>query len=768
MKTVELKSSASLTVLCVLSLGASAANAQLDEIVVTSQLREQSLQDVPVAVSAFSAENLEEMNALDVTDLANFLPNVSYDVMTNAGYATPVIRGVGLTGATQSAFSNSPATAFYIDGVYFGPGAANMFSVVDVERVEVLRGPQGALYGRNALGGVINIISKKPDDEFNATLRASYGTFDRLEVGGSVSGPLGSEKLLGRVSISYIERDGFAENTFASPNPTFNEDNADLDFFENLSVRGSLVWAPADNLEVTLTGDYSKVETSVASYEPPPDAPGFDFSGVGFPGVAYTPDAELFKEAWNGANDTEAENYGASLTAEWSGANVRVVSITGYRYSDYLDVGADYDGSPFNIVHQPWLESDEESFSQELRFHYFTDVLESVFGLYYSKSDSRQDATTDIFGIEREAGYPFGFPGVAGFLERSVADLNDESLSAFAHAEYSVSPRFRIEAGLRFTSTEIDFFGPTQRVEFGDPVLNPFYNGENAWDDVPAGVILVGGPRIEPSVTFEKLTPRVGVQYDVNDDAMIYASWSRGFREGGFTARPAARSGSFDEETLDAYEIGLKSDLFNNVLRVNAAAYFYDYRDQQVEVSTFSGSGIFLDIFNSGKSRAKGVEVEFLFAPTENFTLQGSAGWQDTEFRELDTDGDLTTTADNQRGNQFPRAPKYTVNLIPTYIVDLPSNYGSLSIRGEYSYQSTEEGDIFNSPSLAFDSRNIFGASISYATPDEDWELTVWGRNILNEEYEARFQDLRPVLGYPLIGYGDPREVGVTLKYRFN
>lgn len=741
---------------------------QVEEVVVTAMRREQSLQDVPIAVTALQGADLERIGAVNYTDLTNYVPNFSFNALTNAGFIIPALRGIGLTGSTESAISNNPATGIYIDGVYLNSTAANLFNVLDVARVEVLRGPQGTLYGRNTIGGVVNIISSEPTQELTGKFNASYGNENRVQVGGSLSAPIVDGKLYGRLGASYVSRDGYVDNRFSSSLPNTRDSGDDTDSLRSVATRGSISFLPTDRLKLVLAADYARDETTYPGYNVE-DGASPDLSSLLGPAAgSYTDlDGDVHAISNNANNEERSTNWGASVTGTWSGEAIRVVSITGYRESDYLDELSDIDGTPINIFQQ-YLNVEETGLSEELRVHYDSGPVHAVVGLFYNKYDARQDSANDILGVERDLGYPLGGgvgPGLlGGGITRSVVDIETESQSIFGHASYDLSDRWSVEAGLRWTETTMDFSRPVSRVELGDQT-NPFYSGGNAFDELPAGVQLIdiGTTFGKNERKFSKVTPKVGVNLRPVRDVLVYASWSRGFREGGFAANPSNPSGilSFGPETLTSYEIGTKATVLDGRVRLNGAIYYYDYSDQQVEVATIAGGGLFADIYNSGESEARGAELEFAAYPFEFLELQGSLGWQDTEFKKLDAGiaGDLS-------GNEFPRAPEFTASLIPTLSFDVGS-MGKVSFRPEWHYRSSEFMTVTNDPLVRGPARDLVNATLSWEPAAGDWAVSLWSKNLTDEEYITKVVDLSTFFGYRLRRYGEPRSYGLSVRYSF-
>ncbi|MCI4644612.1 MAG: TonB-dependent receptor [Hyphomonadaceae bacterium] len=741
---------------------------RLTPLTVTATLSEQSLQDIPIAVTAFPSEDLERMGIVAYTDLAASIPNFSFDSLTNAGFTIPSLRGIGLTGSTQSAISNNPATGVYVDGVYLNSAGANLFNVLDVERIEVLRGPQGTLYGRNTIGGVINIVSKEPTDELQGNLSATVGNFNLAQVSGSVSGPLAGDKLLGRIGVTSLNRDGYVKNNFSMPNAAVGESAEDTDSLESIALRGSLLFRPSDELDITFAADYSRDDTTYPGFNVEDGASPDLSMFLGPSAAAYTDtDGDVHEVSYNANNDERAINWGGALTGEWTSGDLRLVSITGYRESIYLDDLSDIDGTPVNI-YQQFLRLEESSKSQEFRAHFDTDRWNIVGGIFYYGYEAQQDIGNDILGVERDLGYPLSGgmgPGLlGGGTTRSVTEVETESYSAFGNATFALTDRLDIQGGLRWTNTTADFSRPVSRAELGTGA-SVMYNGGVPFDEVPADVLLfdLGDTFTSQEKTFSRVSPSLSANYHYTDDVMFYASWSRGFREGGFASAPSNASGilPFQSETLTSYEFGAKSTLFDGRLMLNAAAYYYDYTDQQVEVPSISTAGVTIDIFNSGESRAQGVEVEFLGNITEYFELQGSLGFQDTEFTKLEAGvlGDLS-------GNQFPRAPEVSAALSPKFTLDV-SDYGTLTIQPQWSYQSSEFMTVDNDPNSKAKSRNLFDATAEFTPNDAPWSASIWARNITDEEYINKVVDLTSFLGYRLRRYGAPATFGATFKYNF-
>lgn len=716
------------------------------DTIVTSALREESLQTVPIAVTAFSAETLRDARVENYLDLTRIAPNFSFDKLTGVGYATPTLRGIGASGAADSTISTAPPIGVYVDGVYMAAAAGNLFDVLDVERVEILRGPQGTLYGRNTLAGVVNIITKKPSSELEADASVGVGNFNRYDLAASLSGPIVKDRLAGRLGLYYLNRDGYTENTFSDPDPAFQQSSDDVDSLENLTLRGALDFQATDQLSFVLTGDYSDADGTYLGYQIE-DGALFEAYGLG----AYMDtDGDVHKGAYQSDNDETSRNWGVSLTSELELDQLRLVSITGYRDSYYIDEQSDIDGTPFNLYSQ-FLEVEEDNFSQELRFHYDTENTAWILGAYYFEASAQQDTLDDVFGYVREAGTPSGW-----FINRLLVTADTESWAVFANADFDLTEKLTLSLGARYTESERSIDRAFARSENG----GQFYNGAISFDEVPAGFIVAETPGypIRASETFEKFTPRIALEYNFTEDVFGYASYSEGFRDGGYITRSTSTT-AFEPETLRAYELGLKTTTFDRKLQINTAAYFYDYTDQQVESSDFSGGVLAIDVQNAGESEAYGVEIEFVATPTEALTIQGNLGLQETEFK------DFTLGPSSFEGNEFPQAAGLSSFLAVEYEWPL-DQIGDLRVRGEWAYRDDSFQTFENDPLEFVDGYNLLNANIALQLNDQ-WRVSAWGRNLTDEEYVTKSLDLTGFFGYVLRHYGEPRTFGVSVDWTY-
>lgn len=730
------------------------ADAQvIEEIVVTASLRQESLQDVPMAISAFTGASLEDAGVMNYLDITRIAPNFSFTKLTGVGFATPTLRGVGATGTAESAISTAPPIGVYIDGVYMGSVVANLFDVIDVERVEVLRGPQGTLYGRNTLAGVVNIISKKPTNDFTARTKVGYGNYGRLEARGAVSGPIVEDILLARFGATYIERDGYVKNTFSNPNPAFNESDADPEPLKSVTLRGMLDWYATDTVSLSFAADYSHVESTFIGYQVE-DGALFPFYGLG----DYTGEDGIRRGAYNEFNHEETTNYGASLTGEFLiNDAMRLVSITGYRDSRFLSPHYDLDATPFSVYSQ-YIEVKEDNLSQEFRLHYDTPRASFIAGIYYYESKKQQDIVDDFGGYLRQAG------GSALLLRRDLGIGRVDSWAGFGNVDWHVTDKFTASFGARYTDSRRRFERRFRRHEDG----GQFYDGSVAHDDVPPSYITAYDPAypVFGRRSFNKLTPRVALKYAFTDDLMGYVSYSEGYRDGGFETRGTTDTEGFDAETLTAYETGLKTTVFDGRLQLNLAAYYYKYDDQQVEQSRLlPEGGLIISVENAAASNAYGFEAEFVAKPTDALTISGNLGLQRTEFDTFTAIDPSTLLPIDYAGNEFPLAPKLSSLLAIEYAWPLPS-LGELRVRGEWAHRDGAWQTFQNDPLLRVEKHNLFNANASLLLND-NWRLSIWGRNLADEQYVSRAADFRPFFGYIARQYGEPRTFGVSVERTF-
>ncbi|KUJ83779.1 TonB-dependent receptor [Microbulbifer flavimaris] len=716
-----------------LACGASFTYAEpaLEEVTVTAQKREQSLQEVPVAVTAISEDQLVQAGVSDLTDVQKLSPNTTLQASRGTNSTlTAFIRGIG---QQDPLWGFEPGVGIYVDDVYIARPQGAVLDILDVERVEVLRGPQGTLYGKNTIGGAVKYVTKKMSGDTRVSISGALGSYSQndLKVAGSTE--IADGVYLGG-AIASFQRDGYGENVITGD----EQYNKDI-----VSARVALEFNPSDALWVRVAADQTTDKS--APKHGHRFAPGFG----GEPVLDSVYDTES-----NMLYDNLVETSGASLTAEYElNDSITLKSITAYRQGE-TETAIDFDSVNYPYFDVPAFYEDDQT-TQEFQLIWEGDNADLVSGVYYY-TGTAAGAFDAVLGFQ-EFNPLVGIP-----LTQNVAgSVDTTSLSAYAHYNWQFAPDWNLSLGGRYTKDEKDaevfkanYFGlysPTFQDKYypeGDPTF------------------ILGAPLTDyaNSDSWGEFTPHIGLDHQINDDVMVYAGYSAGFKSGGFDMRgdasqlPSTVDG-FDPETVDTYEFGVKSDLFNNRLRLNAAAFRADYKDMQVTVQEFNAAGGFTSaVLNAGESRIQGIEVEATLAMTDNLLANLALGYADTEFLEFITGGvDVSDQRDLQN------TPDTTAMFQLNYSV--PMNSGAeIVINPTVSYRADTQ--IFEVPSiLDQEAYTLVDMTATFYSADGNWQAGLVGKNLTDEEYR--------IAGYGFGGpfdtgfYGAPRTIALTGSYNF-
>lgn len=776
----------SLTVMAATSLSltmpVSAQTARLEEIVVTAQKREQSLQDTPIAVTAFSKKELERRNITDLSEIAEFTPSLVFDAtapLSGASTAAVVfIRGVG-----QSSFqvTDDPGVGTYVDGVYIGSAVGGVLDVIDVERIEILRGPQGTLFGRNTIGGAINVTSARPDPEGGSSVEVTAGNFNRINVRAGSNLPF-AENLTGKISASYKRADGWLE--LLTPEGFTGSDVAsrsqDIPGNDNEgAVRFSLDYQANDNVNLYLTVDASRVrEASAASgllgvttSDPsqqgnvPADAFAVNFGiladnynavsapNIDVPGLGtnilyddrFVPDNPARQSFRTGPNGTDVDTDGISLSIAWDiSDNLEFKSITSLRNVDAA-LNRDADGSPLTITHC-FNDFEHEQYSQEFQLSglAFNNKLTWLAGVYYFEEDAVDDFRCELGGV----------PGLAPVFEPAflqlTASVENDSTAAFAQGTYAFNDDWSFTFGGRFT-------------EDTKTLLPEFVFVDNFTDRNPITPFNI--PPINEQADFDDFSIRAGVDFQVNDSLLLYASYSEGFKSGGFSSRTlVARDNAlaFEPEELATIELGAKYQSPNGKLRVNGALFTSDYDSIQGVVI----EGIAPGTQNTGDAEIDGFELEVTGLVTDNFQINASFSYLDDQYTSLaQLTDDVAFNGRIELDDQLPNTPEFSGSISLDYSIPLTSG-GELTIRGDLSFYDEIFNDDLNSLALLQPAYELIGGQVSYTSADDSWSLALWGKNLADEEYIVSGDD-NVFLGFREANFGTPRTYGVTLRREF-
>lgn len=746
----------------------SARGATLEVIIVTSERREGNLQNVPVAVSAFSTETIERADISHPIDIANRVPSFTFSPFA-PGQAVFSLRGIS---SNDDGAGTENSVAVFLDDVYFGRISNSAFDFFDVERVEVLRGPQGTLYGKNAIGGALNIVSKKPSTEdFDAKLRVTLGNFNTRNIGGYASGPIAGN-FAAKVSFALRKHDGYVTNILTG------NDLADQD---SLSVRGQLLWQ-TENTEVMLTGWTQDEDNSDMGRIPLPTAgvrPFFDAAGGDV-------ERRLTVTPQEGFSIRNAD--GVSLKIDHDlGSRGAITSVTAY-YETSANWEMDSAGVfEVNVVDE--IIDGTDVFTQELRWAgNITDDIDLVVGGFYL---NEQTDRREFFHFVSFT--PLGLPiltGVDDRLTNRPADDPDDavggyrqvnetnSFAAFAHANWQITERFGIGAGLRFTYDKKNIASSGAVISGVDPTSGlPGFIINETFGDVTTGA------GIELSDSWSDLSPKISLNWQVTDDVLVYLSYAKGFKSGGFGASPStaadAETISLSPETANNIELGLKGDFLGNTLRANLAGFYTKYKNLQLQrfgpsllIDPDSPLGFspdptsfgFFRTINAGDADIFGFEAELTWVPVEGLTLTAAYSFLDTDaelnFRQFFRTDPGVDVIVNRPLN---RAPEHKVALGATYEHDLGNTAGRLRWGVEYRYTDGQRGDFVDDDTFQ-DAFELVDASLAWISPNEAWEVSVWGKNLTDDRYFSHVY----IIGPGQIGViGAPRTYGVTVFWRY-
>ena len=675
-----------------------------DTVIVTAQKREQSIYDVPVAISAFTPETLEKQGIIDLTDIGKFVPNLNITGFS-AGHTSsqnPFIRGIGLQ---DHLITTEPGVGVYIDGIYLGRQVGQNWSLANIERVEVLRGPQGTLYGRNSIGGAINIITRKPGDEPGGKLSLTAGSRGRLNGDVYADIPLSDEFAMS-VSMAYQRRDGLGDFLL------IEDPNMEVGEMQDVSGRIAMQWKPTDNLTFLLTGDGNDGENGLRPYDTlidelgaacranPPAPPATCAAANGAVYNAGYRNSDQASDPYDNntgqASQIEVTNkaYGVALTVdlELSDAlNFRLLASD--RHSEY-ESGLDDDSFNDDFLSFPEIGSADQQ-SVELQATGKAGAFDYVVGLFYYEEEGQNFQNDTQFNCGTVATPCTSPPGSDFFLHQKY-----DSFAVYANVGFQVTDQFRIAAGLR--QTEDDKAADTEPVVGVIGASNTNDGSETTWD--------------------------LSASYKFADRLTFYGSVQSGYQAGQYPARPFCLFGNpncfvaTENVTAINYEVGMKGELFDS-LQLSIALFNTDYTDLPYQVSTTTGAG-----FNTQSivvdQTSRGVELESTWVATDNFRLHATLGY-------IDVDVD-----DPNPAAVAPLTPELTASLSPE--LTFAAGSGEITLRADWSFRDDMFGEPSSDPArfTFIESRDLINADISYQPADGDWTVGIYGRNITDERYD--------------------------------
>ncbi len=750
---------------------AQSGEAVLEEIIVTARKREESLMKTPISITAFSGDVLLDMNIMSIDQLGDQTPGMVFVNSTNISGSSSAsavfIRGVGQSDYTLAV---EPGVGIYIDDVYLPHSIGNVANVVDVERVEILRGPQGTLFGRNTIGGAVRVVTKKPSEEFEGDVEFTTGSYNRVDIRGHANIPL-SDDFFVRISGLSQNRDGFVKRPFLD-GKTGDKDSVNL--------IGQARWLASDSftadLMIGFASDDSEGAPMVALKQDPTHPAGtqptrfrdfiapFMDPGIlqgmlqGFtPEVINDPDGKCCISYSNTDIPTDLESFNVNLTLDWMiNENLSVKSITSFITLN-SQFGRDADNLPFNQQVELFLSVDYDVWSQELQLNgrSFGDRLDWTLGAYYFNED----------GVEDD------FVSFASFDINSGGFFSTEDFALFAQGTYHLTDQFSLTAGLRYTDEE------KQSVIDGDrhqSLLTWFITDlsaggfkENVVSPVPLPFPLVGAGTFTDKLS--ETVPYINLSYQWNDDLMVYGSYSEGFKGGGVQVRNGALGflPMFGPEFVESFELGLKWTGFDGKMNLSAAGYFMDYKNVQLPAIVFQesiGNAVSV-VDNLGDAENKGFELEIAALPTPNFRFSAGVAFLDSKYTRvkpndpgdpLDPDSSITILDD------LPNTPEWQFNASASF--DIATSSGVFTPRIDLAYSDDQYNDAINSASLKRDSYTILNVSLGFKDIDDQWSGALFVTNALDKQYV--------IAGFDGFNYADgaisrPAEWGLRIRRSF-
>ena len=726
---------------------AAETQASLEEIVVTAQRREQDLQDVPIAITALSGAFLSERQIYDTETLSLYTPSLHiFAEQTGSEFYT--IRGIGR--ANEDLASDSGAAVF-IDDVYVPrQGAANL-ALFDVERVEVLRGPQGTLWGKNATGGAINIITRKPGDELSGYVSADLAEHSTVNVRGGVSAPLIEDQLYGRLAFSTRNRDGLYRNLVT------DEEANDIDV---QAFRGSLRYTPGDRTTINFSADWEKVKQDGVLKSIITDVPGTRYILKDFFRATFPMQESNVRTSRAGTHGEQGvEQYGFNLTAQHALENMDITLVSGLRFEDSYNL-EDNDRAPERSAQ---VSSEQESwqFSQEIRLSSNNDSNVSwTAGLYYfhDNGDRDQMRYSDFFGPGGLVGP--GSPEIQNSTTTFQQHLVTDAYAVFGELTYQFTERASVTLGGRYSYEKKDY--DINAFAVANPGSTSSYSLFQPGGDYTAS----------DAKSWEKFSPKAVLSYELADNVNTYFSFTQGFKSGGYNGSPdtAADVVPFKPEEVTQYELGLKGRLMDGRLSANLAGFFIDFEDLQLQgFDPETGSPI---TNNAAQAEILGAEIEFDML-LGNLLINFGASYLDHEFKEYaieifdpTIEGGPPFRLVNKAGERLGAIPEYNIHAGATYTWPL-HNGSSFSVSGDF-VAVDKTTTVFDT--LWSDSYEVFNVRATWRSASGNWDISLWAKNVTDEDYYRGggpvpdLDDKISRLGL----FADPRIVGGTITWHFN
>lgn len=744
---------ASLTVTAPTVFSAENVSSILEEVVVTARKRDESAQAVPISLNAYNSDQLDALKMRDLQSLSMGMPNVALDDAGSAkGIANFSIRGLGINSTIPSI---DPTVGIFKDGVYQGQNAGMVFDTFDLESVEVLRGVQGTLFGRNVTGGAILMNTKKPSKELAVEAKVAVEGNPNGDGGlskylmGSVSGPVVSDVVLAKLALYGNDDDGWFVNEF---------DGSDFGASETRIIRPAITFLPSESLEITLRYEHTTIEG---------DGPASQShtNGRGVPGVAYNADRDSHDFSIDEPGEIDVTNKFAALELNWDigFGDGRITSITGYREYDQTTYG-DIDSQPIFRFHSGTINLGEEK-STELRYNGTFGRANVTTGLYWFNNEIEYQENRSLAGV------PAGPGGsLVPFVKQDGGGLYEvETYSAFGSVDFNLTDALTLTAGIRYTEEKKS--AEIATLTLNTTVLTSGIDNTCSVIDRSCAFDFVDDE------TWTAWSPKLGLSYELSDSQRVYGLLSQGQRSGGYNLRNSAIDtvnnppGPFDEETVSNFEVGYKSELAGGGT-FNAAVFYNEIKDMQREINQADiAAGVVQLIRNTADAEIWGIELDGTVPLTDQLLLQASVGWTDASYTDVSYDLNEDGVINGEdKGLDLPRAAELTYRV--GLVHDLPlGDAGSLTSRISYAYR--DEAAYTDSNLGYLLEQEILDASIDFMTADGRWVASLFGRNLLDDVKHGGDTQLPNTVvapSFPVGGTFAPlmkgRVVGVELSYR--
>lgn len=698
-----------------------ASPTNLDSIKVTARKREETLQEVPVAVTAFTSEALDKMNVQDISDLDAQVPNLTiYAARGASSTVTAYIRGIGQSDPTWGA---DPGVGIYLDDVYIARPQGALLDVFDVSRIEVLRGPQGTLYGKNTIGGAIKYISRGLPTQTEGFAQITVGNYSQLDAKAAIGGPIGGADsgLRARVAVASMNHDGFGENTFNGQPVSDKQINA---------ARLNLGAYAGDDFDVQFALDWIDDQSGMRGSKMLAPNPFLR---------AYPPMDSRYDIRSGMRNLNNVESKGASATVNWRpNEDIAVKYVVAKRESD-SEANIDFDTTPIKLADVGGTYHDDQV-SNEVQLNYDAGGrVRGVVGLYQFSGEAGGQIQNSYFSAQ--------------FADNQGKVLTD-SIALYADWTFDLTSRLKLDVGARYTDEDKRAI-----------VLNRLYA------DLGFSRPVAVTADFDKKTNFRNVSPKVSLDYQITPDIMVYGLATRGFKSGGYNIRANAvavpRSAEpFDDETVDSYEVGSKMAFLDQRLFLNLSAFYNKYKDIQLSVFTgldTNGDGIddsfFGDFTNAGAGTVKGLEVEYQYLPSQHWLISGNLAWLDTKYDEY-----IDRGVNVARQMKFTNAPEFSGAFNVEYRTDL-ANGSNLSARVSYSYQSEVWPTTDLSPVIRQQGYGLVNAGVIWRL-DDAWTFSLQGTNLADKEYRTTGYNI-PAVGTLIGFYGPPRQYGLSVRYDF-